>query len=208
MPRTEQANQRIRDEQRTKILDAARKVFAEKGNAATMDDIAAEASVSHGLAYRYFASKEAILRALIEQAIQQSPKLERANMTTGTPGQQLGAMLTNFVESRREQPQFFRLLNQVLHDETMPEEFRKVVHARGKALQKTLRELIVEGQATGEVANDDPDQLVMAISACMDGLTFAAARDPQKFAEHFPDVAIFLRMLKPSNVSTKREKRK
>ena len=43
MPRTEEANQQIRQEQRTKILNASRNVFARKGRAATMADVAAEA---------------------------------------------------------------------------------------------------------------------------------------------------------------------
>ena len=50
----------MREERRTKILEAARRVFARKGLGVTVDDVAAEASVSLGLAYRYFANKEAI----------------------------------------------------------------------------------------------------------------------------------------------------
>jgi AcrR family transcriptional regulator len=50
MVRSKEANQRIRTEQRKRILDAARIVFARKGLAATMDDIAERAGVSHGLA--------------------------------------------------------------------------------------------------------------------------------------------------------------
>jgi hypothetical protein len=60
-----------------------------------------------------------------------------------------------------------------------------------------LRELIVEGQVTGEVVAGDPDQLVRAILACLDGLTWWGASDPEHDHEHFPDVGIFLRMLKP-----------
>ncbi len=197
MPRTAEANERIKDEQRARILDAARKVLARKGSTATMDEIAAEASVSHGLAYRYFPNKEALLRALVEQAIRQSPGLASVFQLPGTPGQRLARMLTDFVESRRGHPEFFQLLDQVLHDEDMPEEFRKIVHRRGKLLQKTLRQLITAAQKTGEVAAGDPDQLVRAILACLDGLTRSAGRDPEHYGEHFPDAAIFLRMLKP-----------
>jgi len=60
MPRTPEANQRIREAQRAKILESARSVFARKGMEATITDIAAEAQISLGLAYRYFADKEAI----------------------------------------------------------------------------------------------------------------------------------------------------
>ena len=68
MPRTEEAKQRIREEQRTRILEAARRVFARKGLTATVDDVAEEAEVSHGLAYRYFANKEAIFSEIVLQA--------------------------------------------------------------------------------------------------------------------------------------------
>ncbi len=70
MPRTAEANQRLREEQRAKILDGAMKVFAQKGSAATMAEIAAAAEVSQGLAYRYFANKEAIIHAVLEHVIQ------------------------------------------------------------------------------------------------------------------------------------------
>jgi len=60
-----------------------------------------------------------------------------------------------------------------------------------------LRQLIVEGQTTGEVAAGDPDQLVRAILACIEGLTRQAVYDPEHYHEHFPDARIFLRMLKP-----------
>src|SRR5262245_10565427 len=59
MPRTEEANQRVREAQRAKILDGATAAIARKGWAATMADVAAAAEVSQGLAYRYFANKEA-----------------------------------------------------------------------------------------------------------------------------------------------------
>jgi AcrR family transcriptional regulator len=59
MPRTEEANQRIREAQRAKILEAAWNVFARHGLTATMADVAAAAEVSYGLVYRYFVNKEA-----------------------------------------------------------------------------------------------------------------------------------------------------
>src|SRR5690242_9541273 len=102
MPRSEEARQRLREEQRTHILEAAKRVFARKGPAATMDDIAAEASVSHGLAYRYFVSKEAILQVLAEQAFQADPMnfLPVAIMSM-TPGERLTWLVSGLVKSRQ-----------------------------------------------------------------------------------------------------------
>jgi AcrR family transcriptional regulator len=52
------------------ILEAALKVFAEKGFAATrMDEIADRARVSKGTIYLYFESKEAVFRALVQETL-------------------------------------------------------------------------------------------------------------------------------------------
>jgi AcrR family transcriptional regulator len=197
MPRSEETNQRLREEQREKILDAARKIFARKGIAATMADVAAEAGVSQGLAYRYFANKETIFSSLVEQALQApAADLQRLREVPGTPGQRLNYLITQFVESRRH-PEPFQLLAQVLSSEETSANLRELLHRRGQALQDVLRQLIVEGQTTGEVAAGDPDQLVRAILASVEGLTRWATYYPEQYFEHFPDASIFLRMLKP-----------
>lgn len=197
MPRSEEAWQRIREEQRTHILEAAKRVFARKGPAATMDDIAAESSVSHGLAYRYFFNKEAIFSALVTQSLQApSAGLQRFLETEGSPGERLTLLISEFVESRKH-PESYQLLDQVLSAETTPDDLREVIHTRGQELQRVLKQLIVEGQVTGEVAAGDPDQLIRAIFACLDGLIRWATYDPEHYEEHFPDASIFLRMLKP-----------
>ena len=53
------------------LVDAARKVFAEKGLDATLDDIAREAGVGTGTAYRHFPNKHAIAAELLADATQQ-----------------------------------------------------------------------------------------------------------------------------------------
>ena len=51
-PRTEETNARIREEQRERILEAAKAIFAHKGFSDTkMTDIAAAAGVSYGLGF-------------------------------------------------------------------------------------------------------------------------------------------------------------
>jgi len=54
----------------TEILDAALKVFAQKGFAAArMEDIAKAAGVTKGTIYLYFANKEAVFKALVREAV-------------------------------------------------------------------------------------------------------------------------------------------
>ncbi len=198
MPRTKEANQHIREEQRAKILDGARKVFARKGMAATMAEVAAEASVSQGLAYRYFASKEAIFHVLVEQAVQSGiAGIQRIPQMPGTPGERLGFLVSRPWEARREHPEFFQLMYQVLSDEATPDDLRELVGRQGLAYQDMMRQLIVEGQATGEVAGGDPDQLVTVFLACLDGLSRQALREPEWVKKHFPETEIILRIFKP-----------
>jgi AcrR family transcriptional regulator len=57
------------------IVAAAFAIFSEKGFAATrLDDIAARAGVSKGAIYLYFATKEDIFRAVVEQGV--APNLD------------------------------------------------------------------------------------------------------------------------------------
>jgi hypothetical protein len=59
-------------------------------------------------------------------------------------------------------------------------------------------QLIMEGQACGEIAKDDPNQLMVALLACFDGLMKRASMlDTDAGKENFPDTKIILRMLRP-----------
>jgi hypothetical protein len=61
-----------------------------------------------------------------------------------------------------------------------------------------MHQLIIEGQATGEIAKDDPDQLMVALMACINGLMKRATMlNPEDAKKYFPDTKIILRMLKP-----------
>jgi AcrR family transcriptional regulator len=201
MPRTEADNQRLREARRAQILESARKVFARNGLATSMADVAAAADISQGLVYRYFASKEALFRALIEEAVQGNPPfmLERPEKSekSATAGERLTMLISRLVEARREQPEFFQLFNQVLSAAQPEDDLAKMVRMRGQVFVDTVRQLIVEGQATGEFIAGDPDQLVMAVVACLEGLTSLALIEPEHFKKHCPDAEVILRMLKP-----------
>lgn len=55
----------VESERRTQILNAAMVCFAHRGfHQASMHDISAEAGISVGLIYRYFANKEAVISAM------------------------------------------------------------------------------------------------------------------------------------------------
>ncbi|MCP9625212.1 TetR/AcrR family transcriptional regulator [Nocardia otitidiscaviarum] len=58
-----------RAERRAQILDAATRVFARGGYAATgLDDVAAAAGITHVIVYRHFTSKSELYRAVLDRA--------------------------------------------------------------------------------------------------------------------------------------------
>src|SRR3982751_741042 len=64
---------------RQKLLEAARKVFAEKGlGEATARDIVRETDLASGTFYNYFTDKEDAFRALLGQMAERSRALVRA----------------------------------------------------------------------------------------------------------------------------------
>ena len=57
-------------ETRTKILDAARKVFGDRGfGQATIEEIAGAAGVSNGALYHHFATKQELFKAILTDHI-------------------------------------------------------------------------------------------------------------------------------------------
>lgn len=199
MPRTKEANARIREVQRAHILEAAWRVFARKGTTATMAEIAAEASVSNGLVYRYFSTKEALFAELVERTTQSS--LNRVQQTLDLPGtsfERFTFLLSGALAWLREHPGYALLTHHVTSDETTPESLRALVSQQGHFTQEAMRRLIVEGQAAGQIAEGDPDQLLFTLESCLIGLALSAtSQSPEQFQRHFPDIEVLLRLLKP-----------
>lgn len=71
-PRSKEDNAQVRKEAEENLVEAALKIFASQGYAATsMADIAKAAGVAKGLTYHYFKNKEALLVALAEKRLLQ-----------------------------------------------------------------------------------------------------------------------------------------
>lgn len=191
--------QRSPELQRANILEGARRAFAHKGQAATMADVAQAAGVSQGLAYRYFASKEQIYRELVEQALEQAALATALSPREppATPGEQIALLITRMVEYRRDHLEVFQLLDQALNADRAPDDLAELIRRHRERFLDELRRLIVEGQASGEVASGDPEQLVIALSVMLEGLTRLGLHHPEHFHRLCPEPAILLRMLKP-----------
>src|ERR1700739_2597147 len=127
MARTEESNQRIREEQRHKIIVAAKKVFARKGLAGTkMADIATEAGIGYGLLYHYFDSKELIFRATVERSTQAFEWLVgSAQEQTGSPWERIYQLTVTILESLRRVPEGFLVVQHAFVSDTIPQDIKE-----------------------------------------------------------------------------------
>jgi len=196
MPRTEEANQQVRNERKRHILDVSVLVFARQGLAATkIADIAAAGQMSQGLIYRYFTSKEEIYAAVLEWAMQSTLRIGREALEReGTPLEKLRWLLQYVIDGLWSRPEFALVVEDMLLNQTMPQEIRTPALEQAMAFQQIIHRLIAEAQAAGEVSSStDPLMLTMLVGACVQGLTPQKMYLPDASA---PDPEIILRMLK------------
>ncbi|WP_417513369.1 TetR/AcrR family transcriptional regulator [Marinobacter sp.] len=94
------------------ILDAAERVFSEKGYERTsMDDIARTASLSRALLYVYFKDKAAIQRGIMLRAGQSlSERFRKARQTADTGLGQIRAMGESYYRFYLDEPDYFSAL--------------------------------------------------------------------------------------------------
>ena len=171
-PRTEETNARIREEQKERILKAARTIFAYKGYSETkMTDIAAAAKVSYGLAYHYFKDKDELFTKIIEAALNSSVALMRETMArSGTPWERLYWLTSRMLHGARENPEAFMVVMQAFANEAIPNEARAIAWKSGAVSLEMITKLVVDGQATGEVVAGDPDHLASVFGWCIQGM--------------------------------------
>ena len=83
---------------RERLLSAARELFAERGLAVTLDDIAQRAGVGVGTAYRRFGSRDALAAALFEERMDEILALAEDARQAQDPWQGLIAFITRMAE--------------------------------------------------------------------------------------------------------------
>ena len=91
-------SQQYRDARRDQILDAARRCFLRDGfHATSMQDLFAEAGLSSGAVYRYFASKDEVIIAIAEDNMRGVVEMIR-EVAARQPGRPAGATLADVLE--------------------------------------------------------------------------------------------------------------
>ena len=172
MTETPSKREQLRQERRQQILDAALVVFSQKGfHGANVSDVAAQAGVSQGTIYWYFASKDELLEAAIVSffdgvgqetlvAVGQCPtasgKLRALARTMEELVTAAGGLFTLFLEYWASSPR----------REDAGQLYTDVLIQYKDFIAK----LIEEGVRNGEFKPVDAEPLVWAMMAAYDGL--------------------------------------
>ncbi|ATL88049.1 TetR family transcriptional regulator [Streptomyces malaysiensis subsp. malaysiensis] len=96
---------------RESVLDAAGELFAQRGDAVQMEEIAERAGLGVGTLYRHFADKQALLAAIIGRRFEAMTALARAADETSDPWAAFETLLYGYLESAQADAAFrFALL--------------------------------------------------------------------------------------------------
>ena len=148
-------------DRRRQILEAAVKVFAQKGfHASRVGDIAEEAGIAYGLVYHYFESKEDLLETIFRttwtEMLARVHEVEQAKVPAAEAVRQVTALI---LRTWRRDPDLVRVLvREVTRNQHVQREVEEITSAM-EALERIVR----KGQESGEFRTDLDARLAAAI---------------------------------------------
>jgi AcrR family transcriptional regulator len=177
------------DDRPNEILDAALRVFAERGYRNTrLEDVGEAAGVTKGAIYHYFANKEdLLLRAIQHRSEEAFGRIEEIVRDKTAPvSTRLRLVVRRWFGSiTKERLAVVTLLLQGIAHEA-PDAFRRWLASGPTASTRLIATLVREGQARGEFRPDaDADVAArMLISGLLQQTVW------QQYAESVPDVGV------------------
>ena len=147
MSTVERPLRRDAERNRLRILQAARELFAERGLAVTLDDVAHRAGLGVGTVYRRFSCRDQLIDALFEQQMVEIVGLADEALAIQDPW--LG--LTTFLERLVALQATDRGLKEALLGTTEGRE--RVAHVR-EQMRPRVTELVRRAQEAGELRDD------------------------------------------------------
>jgi AcrR family transcriptional regulator len=181
-PRTEEQNQAAREESRARILQSALELFARTGYERTsVQMIARQAGVSQGLMYRYFASKQHLLREVFLLGMHDVQESFARAAEAADPRERLEHLLRASFEVVQRHSDFWRLSLSIRMQPAALEGLAEDVAAWRDDIRRMLEAHL---QAPGVA---DPATEAVVLFALIDGMVQHYLLDPQ----HYPlDAAV------------------
>jgi len=173
-------------ETRTRLLDAAERVFLRRGlQGSSVEEIAAEAGFTRGAFYSNFKSKDELFVELLQDRVyrQYAQMAEQAQEQPGTPRERLrwGIERVRDLQRGEDGAWLFRLWLECLTQATRDEEFRKLAATFWSGNRRLLAEGIKETfEEIGSEPPLSPKQIATAMIALDVGLAVQHLVDPDE----------------------------
>jgi AcrR family transcriptional regulator len=172
--------EQVREERRQQILEAALKVFSQKGfHSANVSDVAAQAGVSQGTIYWYFDSKDDLFEAALLSVFEQfgaDTMLPLAQYTTAR--EKLLSLADSMVSFAEIAEGLFMLFLGYWASSDRQEESAQIWMDLLAQYKDAVAAIVEEGVRGGEFKPVDADALVWALLAAYDGLAAYATFMP------------------------------
>lgn len=145
------------EDRRKQILEAAFKVFAEKGfKGATNKNIADEAGVTPGLIYWYFESKEDLFFALMEEHLAAGDFPLPIEQLKAFPPEHVLPMIAHFGLSRLDNQETINLFKIFAGEAAYSERIRAIANKNINRLLEPLSEYMQAQMEQGRLRQEDP----------------------------------------------------
>ncbi len=188
MPRSPIQNENMRAESREKIISTARHLFAQHGyDRCNVSDIAREAGMSQGNIYWYFASKDAVLKAVLASAFEALRRLlSEVNAHPGTGIEKLNYLIDHYIDFGSEQGGIeimTIIVSLIAHGGLKQLSDLDFNTAQiGAGVQQAIAALLADAQAEGAIMPGiDPNLLAMLFLSLFNGLVFT-------YQDHLTDI--------------------
>lgn len=183
--RAKQAEESHFADTRTRILEAAQRMFAELGFAnASLDKVASDAGMTKGAVYWHFSSKHDLFLALLEHSLQQQlrqlpAQIEQLFMSND-PEVSLAELLQAQLDCLEQESGGSMLFLEFITSSRDPEIRAKLREVHGRIIDG-VSAMIKEMQQKGKIsAHLDPNAISLAIDALLKGYVIEWLIDPAR----------------------------
>jgi AcrR family transcriptional regulator len=144
---------------RVRLLETAKAVFAEKGSAASLDEIARIAGVGAGTLYRHFPTRDALVAAVYRNETEQLVAAARRLAETHPPLMALREWLLLFVDYMATKHGMHEVLNSIVGGTS------DLYSASTAQMKQAIAKLVDRAVASGDIRLDlDPLDLLRALA--------------------------------------------
>lgn len=171
-----------RDERRRALVLAAYQLIAEKGfEHLRTRDVAARAHVNIATLHYYFASKEDLIRAVVDHLLEQfsSPAIVEQDMIDTTPLGQVRGMFLETHHRFQAMPEMFTVLSELVIRSMRDESIQLALRHLDEGWHAYLQRLVRDGVRQGVFRSDiDPGNMASRLIVLIKGFFFHQITSP------------------------------